>query len=101
MDFEINTYWNVDVSYQVLSGVSAIMQSGNFAGLMKLTFFVICLISLVNFMWNRDLGFFRWFLQAILFTTIINMPIARVVLTDNLSAQPPKIVQNVPWLLAA
>jgi len=101
MDFEINTYWNVDVSYQVLNGVSAIMQSGNFAGLMKLTFLVMCLISLVNFMWNRDLGFFRWFFQAILFTMIINMPIARVVLTDNLSAQPPKIVQNVPWLLAA
>lgn len=101
MNFEINTYWNVEVTYQVLNGVSAIMQNGNFLGLIKLAFLVMCLISLVTFMWSKDLGFFRWFFQALLFTMLINMPIARVVLTDNLSQQPPKIVQNVPWLLAA
>ncbi|ENG7912456.1 conjugal transfer protein TraG N-terminal domain-containing protein [Acinetobacter baumannii] len=101
MNFEINTYWNVEVTYQVFNGVSAIMQSGNFAGLLKLAFLVMCLISLITFMWNRDLGFFKWFMQALLFTMLINMPIAKVVLTDKLSQQQPKIVQNVPWLLAA
>lgn len=101
MNFEINTYWNVEVTYQILNGVSAIMQSGNFVGLMKLAFLIMCLISLVSFMWNKDLGFFRWFFQALLFTMIINMPIGKVVLTDKLSQEPPKIVQNVPWLLAA
>lgn len=101
MNFEINTYWNVEVTYQVLNGVSAIMQSGNFAGLLKLAFLVMTLVSLVTFMWGKDTGFFRWFFQAILFTMLINMPIAKVVLTDNLSQEPPKIVQNVPWLLAA
>ena len=101
MNFEINTYWNVEVTYQILNGVSAIMQNGNYLGLIKLAFLIMCLISLITFMWNKDMGFFRWFFQALLFTMLINMPIARVVLTDNLSQQPPKIVQNVPWLLAA
>lgn len=101
MNFEINTYWNVEVTYQIMNGVSAIMQSGDYLGLIKLAFLVMCLISLIAFMWNKDMGFFRWFFQALLFTMLINMPIAKVVLTDNLSQQPPKIVQNVPWLLAA
>ena len=101
MDFEINTYWNVEVTYQIFNGVSAIMQSGNFVGLIKLAFLVMCLISLITFMWSKDMGFFRWFFQALLFTMLINMPIAKVVLTDNLTQQPPKIVQNVPWVLAA
>ena len=101
MNFEINTYWNVEVTYQILNGVSSIMQSGNFVGLMKLAFLIMCLISLITFMWNKDMGFFRWFFQALLFTMLINMPIGKVVLTDNLAQQPPKIVQNVPWLLAA
>ena len=101
MDFEINTYWNVDVTYQVMNGVSAVMQSGGYLGLIKLTFLVMCLISLIAFMWNRDMGFFKWFIQAMIFTMLLNMPIARVVLIDNLSQQPPKIAQNVPWVMAA
>ena len=41
MNFEINTYWNVEVTYQILNGVSSIMQSGNFVGLMKLAFLIM------------------------------------------------------------
>lgn len=101
MDFQINSYWNVENTYQTLNGVASIMQSGDYTGLIQLAFLIMALIGFTLFMLTQRFDMFRWFFQAFFLITLFNMPIATVTLVDKTNIESPKIVSNVPWLLAA
>lgn len=99
MDFEIQTYWNVDTLYYVFNAVASLMQGAGWSGLIKFTF----LVSLVIMLWGylgRTYELAMWFLQAFLFVTILNLPVAKVVFSDKTGLEPPRSVSHVPFALA-
>lgn len=100
IDIEIQTYWNVETLYYVFNGVASIMAGAGFAGLMKMIFYFAIAIGIFAYAGNRQLEMAKWFVQALIFTTILNLPIARVGLTDKTGLEPPRTVDNVPFTLA-
>jgi len=101
IDFEIATYWNVETLYYVLNGVASIMAGEGFAGLLKMVFLFALLLGVFALAFsNKQAEFFTWFIQALIFTTLLNMPIARVLLTDKTDLEPPRVIDNVPFSLA-
>lgn len=101
IDFEISTYWNVETLYYVFNGVAAIMAGAGFAGLLKLVFLMGLTLGIFAYAGNRQLEIATWFIQALIFVTLLNLPIARVAITDKTSLEPPRVVDNVPFALAA
>lgn len=100
IDIEIATTWNVETLYYVFNGVAAIMAGGEFAGLLKLVFLFAVMIGIFAFAGNKQLEMAQWFVQALVFTTVLNMPIARVAITDRAGIEPPRVVDHVPFALA-
>ncbi|KWH59277.1 conjugal transfer protein TraG N-terminal domain-containing protein [Burkholderia cepacia] len=100
MNIEIQTYWNVETLYYVLNAVASVMTSGGWPGLIKFVFLVALLIAMFAYM-GRHGDMAMWFIQAFAFVTILNMPIARVMLSDRTDLQPPRQVDHVPVALAA
>jgi conjugal transfer mating pair stabilization protein TraG len=49
---------------------------------------------------NKQLEMAKWFIHALAFVTVLNMPIARVALTDKAGLEAPRVVDNVPFALA-
>ena len=101
IDFEISTYWNVETLYYVFNGVAAIMAGAGFAGLLKLVFLMGLTLGIFAYAGNRQLEIATWFIQALIFVTLLNLPIARVAITDKTALEPPRVVDNVPFALAA
>lgn len=101
IDFEISTYWNVETLYYVFNGVAAIMAGAGFAGLLKMVFLMGLTLGIFAYAGNRQLEIATWFIQALIFVTLLNLPIARVALTDKTGLEPPRVVDNVPFALAA
>lgn len=99
MNFEIQTYWNVDVLYSVFNAVASTMHGAGFSGLLKFVFLLGFFISLFVLV-TRLYDLIMWLVQAALFTMLLNMPVATVILMDKTHIQPPKVVQNVPFALA-
>lgn len=100
IDVEIATYWNVETLYYVFNGVAAIMGGSGFAGLLKMVFFFSIMFGIFAYAGNRQLEMATWFIQALIFTTLLNMPIARVAITDRTDLESPRTVDNVPFALA-
>ena len=100
VNVEIETYWNVETLYYVFNAVAAVMQSVGFSGLLKLVFLFALGIGIFAYMGSRQVELAKWFIQALLFTTILNMSIARVTLTDKTLMEPPRTVDHVPFALA-
>lgn len=100
MNMEIQTYWNVETLYYVLNAIASVMTSGGWSGLIKFVFIIALLIAMFAYMGcHGDMA--MWFIQAFAFVTILNMPIARVMLSDRTDLQPPRQVDHVPVALAA
>ncbi|MDR6503877.1 conjugal transfer mating pair stabilization protein TraG [Burkholderia ambifaria] len=100
MNMEIQTYWNVETLYYVLNAIASVMTSGGWSGLVKFVFIIALLIAMFAYM-GRHGDMAMWFIQAFAFVTILNMPIARVMLSDRTDLQPPRQVDHVPVALAA
>lgn len=101
IDFEISTYWNVETLYYVFNGVAAMMAGAGFTGLLKLVFLMGLTLGIFAYAGNRQLEIATWFIQALIFVTLLNLPIARVAITDKTALEPPRVVDNVPFALAA
>lgn len=99
MDIEIQTYWNVETLYYVFNAVASMMAGAGFAGLLKLVFLFAIAIGMFGYM-NKQLEMAKWFIHALAFVTVLNLPIARVALTDKTGLEPPRVVDNVPFALA-
>ena len=99
MDIEIQTYWNVETLYYVFNAVASMMAGAGFSGLLKLVFLFAIAIGMFGYM-NKQLEMAKWFIHALAFVTVLNMPIARVVLTDKTGLEPSCVVDNVPFALA-
>lgn len=99
LDIQIQTYWNVSTLYNVLNGVSAAMQSSNFSGLMRYVFLTGIAVMMFATL-GRQLDLAKWFIQSLIFVSVLNMPIARVALTDKTGLEPPMAVDHVPFALA-
>lgn len=100
MDVTISTYWNVDTLYYVFNAVAAMMAGAGFAGLLKMVFIFAIGIGMFAYLAGKQLEMATWFFQALIFVTLLNMPIARVTLTDKTNLQPPRVVANVPFAMA-
>lgn len=100
MDVTISTYWNVETLYYVFNAVAAMMAGAGFAGLLKMVFIFAIGIGMFAYLGGKQLEMATWFFQALIFVTVLNMPIARVTLTDKTNLQPPRVVANVPFAMA-
>ena len=100
IDFEIATYWNVETLYYVFNGVASIMAGAGFMGLLKMVFLFGLTMGIFAYAGNRQLELATWFIQALIFVTLLNLPIARVAITDKSNLEPPRVVDNVPFALA-
>jgi conjugal transfer mating pair stabilization protein TraG len=99
IDVEIQTYWNVETLYYVFNAVASMMAGAGFSGLLKLVFLFAIAIGMFGYM-NKQLEMAKWFIHALAFVTVLNLPIARVALTDKAGLEPPRVVDNVPFALA-
>jgi conjugal transfer mating pair stabilization protein TraG len=100
LDVTITTYWNVETLYYVFNAVSAMMGGAGFHGLLRMIFIFAVGIGMFAYAGGKQLEMVTWFLQALIFVTILNLPIARVTLTDKTGLQPPRVVANVPFAMA-
>lgn len=101
MNLEIITYWNVETLYYVLNGVASIMQSGHFASMTKFVFLFALMVGIFSYgAAGKTLELATWFLQALLLTTLLNLPITNVLITDKTGQESPRVVGNVPLSLA-
>lgn len=99
IDLEISTYWNVETLYYVFNGIAALMGGPGFSGLLKMVFFFGLMIGIFSYA-GKQLEMAHWFIQALIFTSLLNLPIARVAIVDKTDLEPPRVVDNVPIALA-
>lgn len=101
MDFVIETYWNVESTYLTLNFIAAFMSGSGWLGLLKFVFFCALMTAMLKFAYDRDIGnLLKWFAQAYLLVVIFMAPVSSVAVVDKLNQEPPKIVGNVPWIIA-
>lgn len=99
MDIQIQTYWNVETLYFVFNAVAAMMTGASFSGLLKLVFLFAIGIGMFGYM-NKQLEMAKWFIHALAFVTLLNLPIAKVILFDKTGFESPRTVDHVPFALA-
>lgn len=97
---EIQTYWNVETLYNVFNAVASVMQSSGFQGVLRFVFLFAFGIFLFAYALNKQFEIVKWFIQALIFTTLLNLPISRVIFTDRTGLEPPRVVDHVPFTLA-
>lgn len=100
MEFEIATFWNVEPLYYVFNAVSATIKNNDYAGLIKFCLYIGAFIGCIWWLQGRPSEFLRWFISALIFATIVNLPVARVTIVDRTGYEGPRVVDNVPWTLA-
>lgn len=100
MEIELTTYWNVETLYFVFNAIAAFMKSVTFGALMKAIFIFAIGIGMFAYMAGRQLEMITWFFQALVLVSLLNLPIAKVILTDKTGMESPKLVDNVPVALA-
>lgn len=100
MDITIATYWNVDTLYYIFNAVSALMTSAMFAGMLKMVFIFALGFGMFAYMGGKQLELFVWFFQALIFVSVLNLPISKVILVDKTAIQPPRVVDHVPFAMA-
>ena len=94
MNIEIATYWNVETLYYVLNGVAAFMQSTSWSAILRFVFILALGVGIFAYAGNKQLEMAKWFIQALVFVTLVNLPIARVLLTDKTGLEPPRDVDE-------
>ena len=84
----------------VLNALATFMKQDSFLGLLRITALIGIVMATVGFLKTRDpMAFARWFLGYVLFVNIVLLPKTSV-LIDDISAQNPKLVDNVPVVFA-
>ncbi|MCH9115336.1 conjugal transfer mating pair stabilization protein TraG, partial [Legionella pneumophila serogroup 1] len=84
----------------VLNALATFMKQDGFLGLLRITALIGIVMATVGFLKTRDpMAFARWFLGYVLFVNIVLLPKTSV-LIDDISAQNPKLVDNVPVVFA-
>lgn len=84
----------------VLNAITAFMKQDSFLGLLRITALIGIVMATVGFLKTRDpMAFARWFLGYVLFVNVVLLPKTSV-LIDDISAQTPKLVDNVPVVFA-
>ncbi|WP_459203449.1 conjugal transfer protein TraG N-terminal domain-containing protein (plasmid) [Ralstonia pseudosolanacearum] len=101
IDIELQTYWNVETLYYVFNAVASVMGGAGFSGLLKYVFTIAIAVGIFVYAGNKQLEMAKWFIHALVFTSLLNMPIARVAITDRAGLEPPRVVDHVPFALAA
>ena len=97
MNIEIVTYWNVETLYYVLNAVASIVQSGTFTNMIRFVFLAALMVGIFSYgAAGKTLELATWFLQALLLTTVLNLPITNVLLTDKTGQEPTRTVGRVP-----
>lgn len=99
--YDIPSYWSVDELYMLFNGVASMVGGNDFASLVKLVMIVGLMVAMVVHFADKQFGIVKWFMQATLLFSLLNLPVATVTIIDKTSMQPPKVVQNVPVMLAA
>ncbi|WP_231753774.1 conjugal transfer protein TraG N-terminal domain-containing protein, partial [Burkholderia savannae] len=97
---ELQTYWNVETLYYMFNGVASVMAGSGFTGMVKYVFIVSIALGMFAY-FGKQLEMAKWFIHAFVFVSILNMPIARVAITDRTGLEPPRVVDHVPFALAA
>ena len=100
IDYEMETYWNVETLSTVLNAVSALMGSGDYSAMIKMIFMLGVAVGLFVYMGNRQLDFAKWVINSLVVVMLLNMPIARITLVDKTDLEPPKTIDNIPWMMA-
>ena len=98
--YEVYCYYNVDTLEAVFNGVAMIVNSGGYATLIKT---VLTLGVLIMAMVSLGTGKFegmKWIVVASIFYIAFLGPKANIILVDRITAQPPKVVANIPLGLA-
>ena len=84
----------------VLNAIVKFMDQGSFAGLLRITALVGIIMAAVGYLRTRDpMVFGKWFVAYVFFCNFILLPKTSV-LIDDITAQKPKIVANVPVAFA-
>lgn len=84
----------------VLNAIATFMKQDGFLGLLRITALIGIVMATVGFLKTRDpMAFARWFLGYVLFVNVVLLPKTSV-LIDDISAQNPKLVDNVPVVFA-
>ncbi|HHF7375961.1 MULTISPECIES: conjugal transfer mating-pair stabilization protein TraG [Legionellaceae] len=84
----------------VLNAVTSFMKQDSFLGLLRITALIGIVMATVGYLKTRNpMSFAHWFLGYVLFVNLILLPKTSV-LIDDISAQNPKLVDNVPVVFA-
>ncbi|KJG90471.1 TraG-like protein, N-terminal region [Acinetobacter baumannii] len=77
------------------------MGGSGWLGLLKFVFLCALMTAMLKFAYDRDIGdLLKWFAQAYLLVVVFMAPVSSVAVVDKLNQEPPKVVGNVPWLIA-
>ena len=100
MEFEIATFWNVEPLYYIFNAVAATVKNNDYTGLIKFCLYMGAFIGCIYWIQGRPADFLRWFISALVFASIVNLPVAKVTIVDRTGYEGPRVVDNVPWTLA-
>src|SRR3990167_5969169 len=85
---------------EVLNAITAFMKQDSFLGLLRITSLAGIIMATVGYLRTRDpMAFGKWFVDYVLFINLALLP-KTTVLIDDLSAQDPLIIANVPVVFA-
>ncbi len=98
---EIYAYWNIDELWTIFNGISSIIGSSDFLGLLKAVMFVGALVAMFSFLGTQQFDGWNWIVSAMLIYTLLFLPVGTVILHDRTGTQPPKTADNIPVMLAA
>ena len=101
MDFEIQTYWNVETLYMVFNAIASLMKGQEYTAMISVVLLASLTVMVFMQYVSPTMTIIMWLGQAMFLVTLLNLPVARVVLTDKSGLEPPRVVQNVPWVLAS
>jgi conjugal transfer mating pair stabilization protein TraG len=97
---EIITYWNVETLYQFFNGVAAIMNSSAFTSAARIAIGVSLLFGLRYWLNGKLSDYISQYALAIVFFMLFTTAKSDVLITDRTGQEPPKVVGNVPTILA-
>lgn len=97
---EIHVLAGGELFQHVLNAIAAFMKQDSFLGLLRITALIGIVMATAGFLKSRDpMTFARWFLGYVLFVNLVLLPKTSV-LIDDISAQNPKLVDNMPVVFA-
>jgi conjugal transfer mating pair stabilization protein TraG len=100
MGAEIQTYWNVEVLYQFFNAVTSLMAGQGFKSAAKFLFYVALLFGVFSWVEGKHHQWFVNTLIGLFFFMVLTVAKTNVAIVDKTGLEPPKVVSNVPTVLA-